>query len=518
MKEIDKLIASYPTIKIEDGYSQAPSLAQTTANDESVWLRARRTASEGIWFLVDDKVNPQLICPGNIILVDKNKDFTKNMVEIPFLAKERKSLPFDAKYTNEVNDSSTNIPFTRANVNTFINKCLTNYKNGNHDLASNSSWHYERSEHSEGISLGGSIKSVEFSASASRNKTVTVAYMKQIMYTVSLDNVLSEPSDIFTDNVDIAKFKSNIAKGGNGTPAIIDAVNYGRVIMLWAVQEGNQPPSLSIKDFKVSFGNTNSTTKYYLRVYGGVAADDKFNITTDSKEDITNALKEMKEVSKKAMEGASPIEYTLKYLNNMTKNVEWKILPWYKTRVSNIRFRVLEYNKGASMKVYVNALKYKIEGNKYGYYKWESPKKSLDYDFDIPPKSLCIDIKVDVAGDVKDQSDFNIMLPCIPYDSIEQPDSKGNWLFTVRISGTTIYNTKNFTCEPNVPGTFINLTNSFWMNRHSDSPMRKYDKTSKKESEILTYYINWFNSKLKTEKNLRVVSPVKSVSDFRPVR
>lgn len=518
MSAIDQFVSQYPKIQIEDGYNN-PQIKLPSTSDDSVWVRGVRTPEQSIWFMVDGKINEQLIYPGNVVLVDKNKNFTRNMVEIPFRAEERKSLPLDAKYANEMNDGHAIVNFTRAGVNAYVSRCLTNFKNGSHDLASNSRWEYRSSNRIEGITLGGTIESVSFSGKMSRNKTVTVAYMKQVMYTVSLDNTISTASDIFTDKVDIEKFRSNIQKGGGGTPAIIDAVKYGRIIAIWIEQEGNEAPSISVdKYFSLSVGKTNNTTRYHIRVYGGIAGDQQFAIDTDSKEALKRNLELLKEVNVKAMEGAMPMEYSLKYLTNMTTNIQWKMLPYFNSRIREVLVKIIDKNKGASFKVYVNALKYELRGSRYGYYKWESPKWELDESFKLPPKSLCIDIKVDTTGDRNDGSDFNIMIPCIPYDGMNGPNSEGDWEFEVRIQGTTLYDTKKFQCTPNQPGTYINKTNSFWMNHFSDSPMNKYNNTSVSEKTVLDYYYKWFKEKELKEKNLEMWTSIYSSDGFRPGR
>ena len=113
---INELIKSYPTIKIEDGYQTPPSITQST-KEEGAWVRASRTPKSGIWFMLNEETNSQLIFPGNIILVDKNKNFTSNMVEIPFTAEERKILPLDARYSNEMGDTKSNLKeYTRSCV------------------------------------------------------------------------------------------------------------------------------------------------------------------------------------------------------------------------------------------------------------------------------------------------------------------------------------------------------------------------------------------------------------------
>jgi len=290
---VDELINYYPMVSIEDGYENLPVINQSSS-ESGAWVRARRTPKSDTWFMVNDNMNSQLISPGNVIVVDRDKNFINNMVEIPFTADERKPLRLDAMYSNEINNNSTQLSrFTRADVNAFVNSCLTNFKNGNHDLGSNSYWQIETSERKEGITLGGTIKGVNFTGSAGRNKTVTVAYMKQIMYTVSLNNEYSRPSDIFTDRVDVGNFQSNINKTAGGSPAIIDAVRYGRLITIWAVQEGNEPVSLSVDNFNLSLSRTNKSTKFHMRVYGGVAGDQQFNIDTDSQQTIKNALATM---------------------------------------------------------------------------------------------------------------------------------------------------------------------------------------------------------------------------------
>lgn len=526
---LDELIKQFPAFTIEDGYANPPSILQN-ANEEGAWVRARRTPSNGIWYMVNDEVNNQLIYPGNIIVVDKFNSFTTKPVEIPFKSEERKKLRFDAKYSNEISDVYKQlVGFTRADVNSFVNACLTNYKKGNHDLASNSRWHYEQSDRKEGITLGGTIKGVDFSGElGSRNKTVTVAYMKQEMYTISLNNEYSSASDIFSDKMDLKKFAENTYKhcrrrGFNkywytGAPAIIDAVKYGRIIALWVVQEGNRPASLSIdKLFKLSVGGTNSSTKYHLRVYGGVAGDQNFCISTDNKETIENALKEMKEVSAKAMETALPIEYSIKFLKDLTTNVQWKVLPYYKTYIPTVRVRVTETNPGASIGLYLNALNYRMWGNKLDYVKYESTKCTLDVTFEsLSPKAICIDLKFDVKG-AADKYDFNVMLPCIPYDTLE-PNQDGEWIFRINVYGSTLFDTKKFWCSPNVAGAVISTSNQYWMNRFEDSPMRIYDKAGASEKKILEYYISWWNKMLNANPGagLGWATPINSVKDLRP--
>ena len=328
--------------------------------------------------------------------------------------------------------------------------------------------------------------------------------MKQIMYTVSLDNTVSEPSDIFTDKVDLDKFKTNIVKGGGGTPAIIDAVRYGRVVAVWMEQEGNEAPSLSIDEYcKVSVGSTNDSTRFYIRVYGGVAGDQQFAIDTDNKKTLENTLSTlMKEVGKKSMEGAMPMEYSLKYLCNLTTNVEWKLLRYYMSRVWSVKLRVEDNNDGATFHVHVFALRYGLVVNRYQYYRWDSgSRKSLAYEAQLSPKTLCIDIKVDVMWD-SGKSDYNIMIPCIPYDTME-PNKKGEWEFKVRLGGTYLGNTKQFDCIPPQPGTYICNNNKTWLANSKNSPTNKYNGASVPEKTVLTDYYNYFHDQEETLKDLR---------------
>ena len=511
---VDELINYYPMVSIEDGYENLPVINQSSS-ESGAWVRARRTPKSDTWFMVNDNMNSQLISPGNVIVVDRDKNFINNMVEIPFTADERKPLRLDAMYSNEINNNSTQLSrFTRADVNAFVNSCLTNFKNGNHDLGSNSYWQIETSERKEGITLGGTIKGVNFTGSAGRNKTVTVAYMKQIMYTVSLNNEYSRPSDIFTDRVDVGNFQSNINKTAGGSPAIIDAVRYGRLITIWAVQEGNEPVSLSVDNFNLSLSRTNKSTKFHMRVYGGVAGDQQFNIDTDSQQTIKNALATMKEVSKRAMETAMPIEFTLKHLKNMTTNIQWRVLPYYKTYIPEVKFRVTENNSGASMKCAVYFLRYTMWGNRLEYCLDEVDRKGLDYTFYCSPKSLCFDIKIDVTGAV-DKHDFNVMLPCIPYDSI-QPNDDGEWEFRINFYGSNYWDAKKFTLYPSVPGAVLSTSNDFFMKKHSDSPLRQYDKAGASERTILNAYINWMNQKVNREKCLSFTTYLDKIEQLRP--
>ncbi len=518
MINLNNMINSYPMINVEDGYAIPPTIHQS-ASETGAWVRGSRGTKSGIWFMLGEEMNGQLIYPGNVILVDKDQKFTKNMVEIPFNGPERKPLRFDAKYSNEMpNDSTVLNSFTRADVNIFVNKCLTNYKNGSHDLPSNSTWQIERSERKEGISLGGTIKGVSFDLNASRNKTVTVAYLKQEMYTISLNNEYSDASEIFTDKVDIDKFRRNIDKNPGGIPAIIDAVKYGRIISLWAYQEGNEPATLNVdKYFKLTVTNTNKTTRYFLRVYGGIAGDTKLEFSNyDSVDAVQNVLNQLKEVSRSAMETALPMEYSVKFLRNLTTNVQWKVLPYYKTYLPKVKFRVTESNTGATMHCAVYLLDYVMHGNKLDYCKSQVDKKKVTYEFECSPKALCIDIKLDIVA-LREDGDFNVMLPCIPYDSLV-PNDKGEFVFEVNMPGSTIW-AKKAQSSPIVPGMILSTTNKYFMNNKdklSDSPMLKFDCAGATEERILNYYITWAGQLVRNHKELKFIYSLDRYSQLRP--
>lgn len=519
---VDELISKYPMIAIEDGYNDPPALKQDP-NKEGVWVRALRQPKhpDGIWFMVNDEINNQLICPGSIVLVDKDQDFTKNMKEIPFRSGERKPLRFDAKFSSK--NSSTELKsFTRAEVNNFVDDCLKDFKESGHELASNTAWEYEESTRSEGITLGGTIKGINFTGSAcEHNQTVSVAFMKQIMYTVSLDNQYSNASDLFTDQVNVDQFRQNIEKNGSvGTvaPAIIDAVRYGRLITVWAVQEGNKPVSLSIdKLLNFSVGDTQNNTKFYLRVYGGVAGDEESIIDgTDSAKTIQNALKKLKEVDKKAIETALPMEYTLKSLSNFTTNIKWKVLPYFKSYIPRVRMRVDDFVKGVKVNVSVRALKYMPYGDSgkdFDYVRYKSSYCESPVSFSMSPKSLCIDVIFEMHRGAK--YDFNVMIPCIPYERIEGPDEDGDWMFWVKIPSCTYLDAKHIDLIPSVPGAVFSDDEWFYMDKHDDGPISRFDKVHATEKEILQYYLQWQKRKMQEKSYLSWESPIKDLHDFR---
>lgn len=517
--EINEFINRCPVFSVEDGYATPPKIHQN-ANDAGVWVRGFRESKKGTWFMIDDNVNNQYIYPGNIILVDRDKKFTQNMVQIPFEASERKPLRLDARYSSEMPNGSTTLnSFTRADVNNFVSQCLTNFKKSEHDLASNTNWQYESSKRTEGITLGGTIEGIKFSGSAFQsNKTVAVAYLRQEMYTISVNNEYSYASDLFTDKVDTEKFRRNIKINSNdvAAPAIIDAVKYGRIISLWVVQEGNEPASLNVDDyFNVTVNHTNKSTKYHLHVFGGIAGTQ--STETDSLENVQNVLKQFKEVNKTAMETAMPIEYSVRFLSNLTTNVEWKVLPYYKTYLPRIKFRVTENNKGASMKCAVYMLNYEMVGNQYKYVKTEVDKKGVDYECYPSPKALCIDIKIDVTSGL-DRHDFNVMLPCIPYDRLE-PNEKGEWEFKVNISGYTIGD-KQAECIPSLPGAILSTSNQIYMNNPKilDGPLIRFGKGTDNytEDKILNYYIAWAKGMVSHNKNLRFLYEIDNINQLRP--
>lgn len=338
------------------------------------------------------------------------------------------------------------------------------------------------------------------------------------MYTVSLNNEYSDASDLFTPSLDLPKFQRNIEKNGRGcSPAVIDAVRYGRLITLWAVQEGNKPVSLSIdKFFNLTVNDCQQKTKFHLRVYGGIAGDQNFNIDTDSAKNIEQALHSLREVSKAAMETALPMEYTLKSLNNLTTNIQWKVLPYFKTYIPQV---LLVFSEGVTFDVglYANALDYQPydnSGRMFDYVKKESTRCTLGTSWALSPKALCVEFKFDIAGG--EANDFNVMLPCIPFELLE-PDEKGAWTFKVHVFGPVITDAKHVDIRPNAPGTVFSKSNNFWMNKFPDSPMNVFDKAHATEKEIFEYYINWFNIRIgkKSYHYLSWLTSVKSLHDLR---
>ena len=518
IEELNDFVNHFPVFSVDDGFDTPPKIQQN-ANESGAWVRGFRESKKGAWFMIDENVNNQYIYPGNIILVDKDKRFTQNMVPIPFEASERKPLRLDARYSSEIPNGSTTLnSFTRADVNNFVSQCLTTFKNSSHDLASNTNWQYESSQRSEGITLGGTIKGIKFSGSAfERNKTVVIAYLRQEMYTISVNNEYSYASDLFTDKVDAEKFRRNVSINVDNVaaPAIIDAVKYGRIISLWVVQEGNEPAKLNVDDyFNLTVNNTNKTTKYYLRVFGGIAGSQSTD--TDSLEKAQNVLKQFKEVNKNAMETAMPIEYSVRFLRNLTTNVEWKVLPYFKTYLPRVKFSVTEKNTGASMKCAVYMLNYQPHGNQLEYVKTEVDKKGVDYDCYPSPKALCIDIKIDVTC-ATDPYDFNIMLPCIPYDRLE-PDKNGDWVFQVNISGRKVGD-KQAQCTPSLPGAILSTSNQIYMNNPKilDGPLVKFGKgTDYSEDRILNYYIAWAKAMVRNDKRLRFLYSIDNIRQLRP--
>ena len=514
---VNELINQYPSNNIiEDGYASPPLIYQSP-EETGAWVRGMRPEKSGIWFMVNQEMNSQVIYPGNVILVDREREFTRRMIEIPFSSVERKSLRLDAKYSNEVGNSTEVISnFTRADVKHFVDACLTKYKDGSHDLGSNTQWQYESTDRKEGIALGGSIKGVEFTGTAcKKNQTITVAYLKQEMYTVSLNNEYSTPSDIFTDRVDVEKFKYNISTN-RGTPAIIDAVKYGRIIAIWAVQEGKDPITLGVDNsFKLSIGNAKKSAKFYLRVYGGIAGKDKFVMSDGSAEEIKEILPNMKEVGKEAMETAMPMEYSVKFLRNMAANVMWKDLPYYKAYIPQIKFKVTESNKGADEKAKIHYLDYIMYGNDNDYCRKEVDLGWLDGKFFYcSPKSLCIDIMIGLRwpGDARD---FNIMLPCIPYDFISGPNDDGEWEFEVHMSGNTVHDAKQFSCKPSVAGAVLSKKDKYYMKAYGDSPLSRFSGVGASEEVILQEYINWMNS-FTGKKDVEYTTDINNIHDLRP--
>lgn len=75
---------------------------------------------------------------------------------------------------------------------------------------------------------GGDV-SAKISASSSKETSVTIAFYKQVFYTVTFDSP-TEPSSVFASNVSLDQVKQVI--DNNNPPAYVRSVDYGRIVMV----------------------------------------------------------------------------------------------------------------------------------------------------------------------------------------------------------------------------------------------------------------------------------------------
>lgn len=516
---VDAIIANRPIVTFEDG---TKNFANNVIHDEGstgAWLRGTRQAQPGVISYAFPHSTSNFSRSveyylGSILLADENFRTAQPSVVI-FRDGERKPLDMFSTISRQDCYFDGVLP-TAKEMNNRKNDFLEKYRNKVNlqtELPSITSVSYKDFESTDGISVGGSIKGVDFGFStAERKKRVRVFEFKQVLFTFALNDNYTKASDFFTDKFDLAAFRQRIK---HYSPVIISAVNYGRTAYLAIASDDASAMSVNISktDFlsgKANLGGSAKNCTFKTVIIGGTAGSMTGNMNlSDVREaqDFINSL--CKEMTAVNVEAAVPIEFEAKFLCNLAKKVTTNIQPYFSKYVDKIYINVWENNKGmsASARLRFIDLDYNSKGVKDYVFRYYN--KSLDYTVPCSPWACCIEIKVDITGADGDK-DFNVFIPYIPLSSLTQ-DSNGNWVFKVRIGGSTLYDAKN-NVVPSiaVPGCYVNKNNKYY---RGDLPESQYKGRS--EDQVLADYFNYCEEMVRLNSSFQKLSSEKKVKCCR---
>ena len=491
---LDAILNNRPITVLEDGSRSFANKAITDSGSTGAWLRGTRQEQLGI-ISYSFPHNTTTKAPstdyylGAIVLVD-NQFRSHQPTKIVFSDAERKPLSMYA--TN----SRINLPFddvrpTAKEMNNKKNAFLEKYRSMVSDktqLPSITTIDYQDFESVDGISIGGSIKGVDFGFSSGEcKKRVRVYSFKQVLFSLALDDTYKKGSEFFSDKLNLTEFRGAMK---HYTPAIISTVHYGKVTYLAIASEDQSAMSVNISkaDFfsgKASMSGASKKCTFKAIVLGGTVGAMNGTMNFSDLKDADKFLNSIcREMTALDVEASVPIEFEAKYLGNPAQKVTTNVYKYYTKYVDKIKIHVREDNSGATIHARLRLLDYDYDakGNRdYVYRYWN---QGLDFTKEISPWACCIELKFDVYGG--EDYDFNVFIPYIPLSSLRQ-DSNGDWVFRVKVNGSTIYDAKSHvTTDPTLPGCYINSNNKYYRGSLDE---RSYK--GKSEEYVLTEFFNF---------------------------
>ena len=513
---VDSIVANRPIITFEDGTKNFANMVIHDEGSTGAWLRGTRQAQSGVisYAFPHSPTNYSRSTDyylGSILLAD-DKFRTAQPSVVIFSEGERK--PLDMFSTiSRIGCYYDGVLPTAKEMNNKKNDFLEKYRGKvdlKTELPSITSVTYKDFESTDGISMGGSIKGVDFGFStAERSKRVRVFEFKQVLFTFALNDTYTKASDFFTSKFDLAAFRKRIQ---HYSPVIISAVNYGRSAYLAIASDDTSAMSVNISktDFLSGKANLTGSSKkctFKAVIIGGTAGSMTGNMNlSDAREaqDFINSL--CREMTAVNVEAAVPIEFEAKYLCNMAKKVTTNVLPYFSKYVDQIYINVWENNKGMSASARLRFIDYAYDSKGVKDYVFRYYNKSLDYTVPCSPWACCIEIKVDIVGADGDK-DFNIFIPYIPLASLTQ-DGEGRWVFKVRIGGSTLYDAKNNVVPSvTVPGCYVNKNNKYYRGDLAEGQYK-----GQCEDKVLADYFNY------CEEMTRLVGSFQKISSEKKIK
>ncbi len=498
MKALIQALSRVSTNGFIEGQARPLQRLKPSPDGIGTYLSGKRTPEYNVhnYLFPKNDLNHYL---GSIVLVDE-KFRSENPTKVIIKESERKPLRITCSLGTSSAISSDVIVPSEANVNNFrhnfINRYISNL-NSRSFLARQLEINSYEFDSQSGVSISGNISGVDFGFdSGGINKKVKVFELKQILYTMSIDDQYRELDDFITDKLSESALLGQL-KGDRGTlchPAYIETIRYGRVAYL--AVSSTDSKALSINIGKTSFGSltsnigkSHSKCEFSLIVRGG--ALDGSSITSGglNYSEASEIIKTIsREMTAKEAQAAVPIEFEANYLVDPQKKVETQILPYFQTYVDSIRFRITDDNTGTSYRCTTSY----IEPTARGRYRYHRVGKKAGYDRTMSPLSLAIEIKVDKLG-VAGGRDYNLFLPFIPVELL-RPDNDGVWTMRVYLQGKTLFSNA-VGLNPTFLGCYRSDNNNIYItNRKNSRKCLAHTESfyqGKSEDAIIKEFLAW---------------------------
>ena len=490
---IDQLMENRGMSVLEDGYKTLDNVCIPITNDSGAYLRGKRKERIGTTEYVFPRSQSNApstdYYPGTIVVVD-SKFRSRLPKKINFKENERKPLNFITTLpSSSLTEYFDKVIPTERNLNNKRMQFVSKYSKEMKDLAVASISNISESSYENGcgITVGGSIKEVDFSLSGSlKTKSVKIFEFKQILYSISLDDTYKKASDFFTSELDLDAFKKSI---GAYPAAIIDTVHYGKIAYIAVSSNDKSALSVNINGTTGTISGGTKNCKFTAFTIGGPAGYLNgvydFSDSEDAKTFISKLRDEMTAGNASA---AVPIEFEASYLANPGEKVKTDIHPYFHKYVDTVKLKISEGNAGATMTAKLKYLDRKRDMNGIMDYSYQSIEKKLTsaLEIEVSPWAVCFEVRIVIAGADEDY-DFNIFIPYIPLEQLQQ-DENGDWVFSIRFGGSTLYNAKNaeVNINPTVQGCYKSKEHNVYKGSWNE---REY--LNKTEDQVLTTFFDW---------------------------
>ena len=492
---LDQLVNNRPIIPYEDGADEFSSMVVHGEGRAGAWLRGERTPRENIVSYdfphSTNMARSSEYYLGAILLAD-SKFRSAQPTKVNFYDYERKPLSvLSTVFRLEQTESFDSVVPTAKAMNDARRGFIQDYRKyvtAETNLESCTTVTFEDFESADGISVGGSIKGVDFGFTAAESKKrVRVFEFKQILYTMSLDDTYKKASDYFTDQLDLEEFRKKMQ---HYAPVIISTVNFGRVVYLAVSSDDNSAFGINISkndvfEAKAAFGKSGRNCTFKAITVGGPAGSIDGKLSFDKADDAQSFLDSLcKEMTALTVEAATPIDFEATYLSSPEDKVTTNIRKYFAKYVDKVLIDIWKTNMGSVMTGKLRCLDYADNGKGEMDYVLRSWSEGIGFKKEVSPWACCFELKIDVNSGIKGDN-FNVFIPYIPLASIRQNDD-GDWVFKVKIGGNTIYSAKN-NVEPSVavPGCYVSKDYSLSIGVPSEAEYVGMD-----EDSLLTSFFN----------------------------